>query len=71
MCRVGAKNVAKSKGAEGAQKSLGLFQEKILWFSQLNNALIHIFPTFRTKHEKRGHLGQDKGRRSCRNGAPS
>ena len=66
ICRLGAKNVVKSKRAEGAQKSLSLYSGKILWFFQLNNALIHMFPTFRTKHEKGVHLGQDKGRPSCR-----
>ena len=63
---MGARNVVKSKRAEGAQKSFGLSSGKILWFFQLNNALVHMFPTFRTKHEKRVHLSQDKGRPSCR-----
>ena len=30
----------------------------------LKNALIDMFATFRTKHEKRVHLGQDMGRPS-------
>ena len=48
------------------KKFLGpLFRKNSLVF-QLNNALIHMFPTLRTKHEKRVHLGQDKGRLSCR-----
>ena len=51
-------NQLQSKHAEGAQKFLGLYSGKIIWLFQLNNALIHMFPTFRTKHEKRVHLGQ-------------
>ena len=76
ICRVGAKNqgapsalpaknIVKSKRAKGAKKFLGLSSGKILCFFQLNNALIYMFATFRTKHEKRGHLGQVKGRPSC------
>ena len=65
ICRLGAKNTVKSKCAEGVQKLLGLYSGKIFWFFQLNNALIHVFPTFRTKHEKRVHLGQDKGCPLC------
>ena len=63
---MGAKDAVKSKRAKGAQKFLGLSSGKILWFFQLNNALIHMLPTFRTKHEKRVYLDQDKGRPSCR-----
>ena len=33
---------------------------------QLNNALIYMLPTSRMKREKRVHLGEDKGRPSCR-----
>ena len=62
ICRVGTENITKSKRAEGAQKSLGLYSGK---FSG--------FPIFRTKFEKRLHLGQDKGRPTCRkwSAAPS
>ena len=65
ICRVVAKNVVKSKRGEGWQKFLCLYSEKIIWFFQLNNALIHMFPTFRTKHEKKVHSGQDKRCPSC------
>ena len=41
-----------------------LLRENALVF-QLNNALIYIFSIFRTKREKRVHLGQDKERSSC------
>ena len=51
------KNVVKSKHTEGVQKLLGLFFRDNSLVFQLNNALIHMFPTFRTKHEKRVHLG--------------
>ena len=54
---MGAKIVAKGKRAEDAQKFLGLYSGKILWFSHLNNALIHMFPTFRLKHEKKSAFG--------------
>ena len=52
ICRVGSKNIEKRKRAEGTKTCLGLSSGKILVFL-LNNALIDIFPTFRTKHEKR------------------
>ena len=32
ICRVGAKNIVTSKRAKGAQKILGLYSGKILWF---------------------------------------
>ena len=32
ICRLGAKNVVKSKRAEGVQKFLGLYSGKIIWF---------------------------------------
>ena len=57
ICRVGAKNAVKSRRAEGVQKFLGLYSGKILGFYQLNNALIHMFPTFRTKREKKSAFG--------------
>ena len=63
---MGAKDIVESKRAEGAQNFLGLFSGKILLFFNLNNALIYVFPTFRTKHENRVHLGQDKGHPSYR-----
>ena len=54
--------MAKSERTEGAQKCSGLYSGKNYLIFQLNNALIYMFPTFRTKHEKRVHLGQDKGK---------
>ena len=40
---------------------------RYLIFYAKNDALIHMFPPFRTKTRKnRVHLGQDKGRPSCR-----
>ena len=56
-CRVGAKSTVKSKRADGGTEIFGpLFRKSSLVF-QLNNALIHMFPTFRTKREKKSAFG--------------
>ena len=57
---MGAKNIVKSKRAE----IFGPIFRKNPSVFQLNNALIYILHTFRTKHEKRVHLSQDNGRLS-------
>ena len=51
ICRVCAKNIMKSKRTESAKSSGPLFRKNSLGF-QSKNALIYMFPTFETKHEK-------------------
>ena len=66
ICRVGAKTDNEKYARRRRAKIFGPFFRKTSLGFQLNNALIYMFLTIRTKHEKKLHLGQDKGRLSCR-----
>ena len=54
---MGAKIIVRGKRAEGGKKFLGLYSGKNYLVFQLHNALIYMFPTFRTKNEEKNAFG--------------